>query len=43
VDWNVSPSGQREPHHFVIVYARLHTGLAWIIGIALPRLLPPDL
>jgi len=27
----------------LIVYARLHTGLAWISGIALPRLLPRGL
>jgi hypothetical protein len=27
----------------LFVYARLHTGLAWISGIALPRLLPHDL
>jgi hypothetical protein len=33
---------QREPHH-LDVYAHLHTGLAWISGVALPRLLPHDL
>jgi hypothetical protein len=37
-----APLDQREPHH-LDVYAHLHTGLAWITGIALPRLLPYDL
>jgi len=27
----------------LFVYAHLHTGLAWISGVALPRLLPRDL
>jgi hypothetical protein len=39
---NLPPLDQQVPHHFH-VYARLHTGLDWIIGIALPSLLPSDL
>jgi hypothetical protein len=32
----------QQPHHFH-VFARLRTGLGWIVGVALPSLLPPDL
>jgi hypothetical protein len=35
------PFVHEEPHHFD-VYARLHTDLDWLTGVALPSLLPPD-
>ncbi len=42
VGWNVPSLDQQEPHHFD-VFARLRTGLGWIVGSALPSHLPPDL